>query len=90
MNEITGNDYLKFTCEIWKADSRESRQKYHYVSECTVNAFLFLDLEMFWNESSKLEFRVHKKPNQKLKYLRTDSTHIPSTFKAVPEGALVD
>ena len=28
------------------------------------------------------------KPNQKLKYLNADSTHLPSTFRAIPSGVL--
>ena len=43
-------------------------------------------MEMYWNERQELKFQVHMKPNQKLKYLNGDSTHMPSTFRAIPNG----
>ena len=43
---------------------------------------------MFWNDRGKLVFQIHIKPNQKLKYLNEDSTHLPSTFQAIPEVVL--
>ena len=50
--------------------------------------FLFLDLELFWNNSRKLELKVHRKKNQLLKYLNRESTHTKATFKAIPNGVL--
>ena len=29
----------------------------------------FLDLEFFWDNSDKLEFKIHRKKNKLLKYL---------------------
>ena len=43
---------------------------------------------MYWNENKDLKFQVHLKPNQKLKYLNSDSAHHPATFKAIPSGVL--
>ena len=43
---------------------------------------------MHWNDRGELKFQVHLKPNQKLKYLNADSTHLPSTFKAIPAGVI--
>ena len=31
--------------------------------------FPLFDLELFWDNSGKLEFQVHRKENQMLKYL---------------------
>ena len=45
-------------------------------------------MEMYWNQRNHLKFQVHMKPNQKLKYLNGDSTHMPSTFQAIPSGVL--
>ena len=45
-------------------------------------------MKMHSNLSRELKFRVHLKPNQKLKYLNHDSTHSPSTFRAIPSGVL--
>ena len=50
--------------------------------------FPYLDMEMYWNQRGELRFQVHLKPNQKLKYLNSDSTHLPSTFRAIPSGVL--
>ena len=43
---------------------------------------------MYWNGSDELKCQVHLKPNQKLKYLNSDSTHLSSVFKAIPSGVL--
>ena len=45
-------------------------------------------MEIYWNNAKELKFQVHRKPNQKLKYLNSNSTHFPSTFKAIPSGVL--
>ena len=41
------------------------------------------DMEFYWSESDNLQFRVHLKPNQKLKYLNKGSAHTPACFKAI-------
>ena len=33
-----------------------------------------------------MEFQLHRKPNQKLKYLNKGSTHTNATFNAIPSG----
>ena len=43
---------------------------------------------MYWNRSNELKSQVHLKPNQKLKYLNSDSTYLPSVFKAIPSRVL--
>ena len=48
----------------------------------------FLDLELFWDDSGRLEFQVHRNKNQLLKYLNKESTHTKATFKAIPNGVL--
>ena len=50
--------------------------------------FPYLDMEMYWNLRDELKFQVHMKPNQVLKYLNKDSTHLPTVFKAIPKGIL--
>ena len=50
--------------------------------------FPYLDMEMYWNERGELKFKLHLKPNQKLKYLNADSTHLPSIFRAIPAGVI--
>ena len=45
--------------------------------------FPYLDMEMYWTKRGDLKFEIHLKPNQKLKYLNSDSTHLLSTFRAI-------
>ena len=63
-----------------------SRDKQDNVSETTSKTFPYLDLEFLWNTDGKLEYQVHQKPNQKLKYLNKVSTHTNSSFNAIPSG----
>ena len=41
------------------------------------DSFLYLDMEMFCSKRGELQFRVHLKANQQLKYLNRGSTHNP-------------
>ena len=43
---------------------------------------------MYWSNRHDLKFQVHMKPNQKLKYLNSNSSHMPSTFRAILSGVL--
>ena len=45
-------------------------------------------MELFWDEfdNNKLAFQIHRKRNQRLKYLNNGSSHTPSTYKAIPQG----
>jgi hypothetical protein len=57
------------------------------VSVAPDTSFPYLDMELFWsNDDDSLQFRVHLKPNQQLKYLNRDSTHTAACFKAIPTG----
>ena len=69
MDEITGNDYLQLTCETWNPGGLPSINKTETTSMVTNKVFPFLDLELFWDDSGRLEFKVHQKKNQLLKYL---------------------
>ena len=76
VNEQTGNDYLKFTSDVWKPDSTTGS-----IGKTTVSReshFPFLDMELFWNNDADLAFRVHVKPNQEIKYL-TQEAPTPQT-----------
>ena len=63
-----------------------SRDKQDYVLEIATNTFLYLDLEFLWNADGELEYQVHQKPNQQLKYLNKGSTHTNAMFNAIPSG----
>ena len=43
-------------------------------------------MELFWNEDGVLNFRVHLKENQAIKYLNKGSQHTKACFKAIPLG----
>ena len=48
--------------------------------------FPFLDMEMSWSTDEDLQFKVHLKPHQTLRYLNRFSCHRHSTFADIPEG----
>ena len=50
--------------------------------------FPFIDLELFWDDSEKLELQVHRGKNQLLKYLNKGITHTKATLKAIPNVIL--
>ena len=78
----TCNSHAKFICQ----HTSPSRYKQDYVSEITTNTFPYLDLEFLWNADGELEYQVHRKPNQQLKYLNKVSTRTNATFNAIPSG----
>jgi len=41
---------------------------------------------MFWNDDGQLNYRVHLKPNQQLKYLNQGSSHTFACFEAIYKG----
>ena len=54
-----GNDYLQFTCETRNPGGRLSRNETETTSMVTDKVFQFLDPELFWYDSGKLEFQFH-------------------------------
>ena len=79
-----GSEHLQFTAEVWGADKNDSTAS-KKVKVIKSNSFPYLDLELFWKKS-ELQFRIHKKPNQQLKYLNKGSCHTKATFRAIPGG----
>jgi hypothetical protein len=45
-------------------------------------------MEMFWSPKGTLQFRVHLKENQALKFLNRGSTHTEACFAAIPVGVM--
>ena len=76
---------MKFTVKIWGVD-RDDRSKDPKVTIDTNNFFLFLDMKLFWRR--KIQHTDSLKPNQQLKYLNSDSNHIPSCFQSNSRGVL--
>ena len=83
VDKIVGNDYLQFACETWNPCGCLSRNKTETTSMVTYKVFPFLDLELFWDDSGRLEFQVHQNKYQLLKYLNKEGTHRKSIFKAI-------
>ena len=54
--------------------------------DITRDTFRYLDLEFSWNADRELEFQIHRKENQKFKYLNKRSTHINATFNGILSG----
>ena len=86
VNKIAGNEYLEFTFKICIPNASPSRDKQDNVSEIASNTFPYQDIEFFWNTQWELEYQVHQKPNQKLKYLNKVSTHTNAMCNAIPSG----
>ena len=63
-----------------------SKDKQDYASEIARNTYPYLDLEFLWNTDGELEYQVHRKPNQQLKYLNKGSTRTNATFNAILSG----
>ena len=61
VDKIAENNYLQFTCDTWNPGGHFSRTETKITSMITNKVFPFLDLELFWDNSVKLEFQVHLK-----------------------------
>ena len=87
VDKIAESDCLQFTTEVWKIeeDREDVNDNLTIVND---DKFPYLNMEMYWNKRGELKFQAHLKPNQKLEYLSNDSTHLPSTFRAIPSGVL--
>ena len=48
----------------------------------------FPHIKMIWSPEGGLQFGVFMKKGQKLKYIRKQSTHTPSTLRAITSGFL--
>ena len=88
IKELTGSNFLQFTLDIWDPDSPPGEiPSNKNVKIDRGIAFPYLDMELYWLNTN-LEFRVHLKPNQLLKYLNKGSTHTTACFKAIPSGII--
>ena len=87
INNLAESNCLQFTAEVWNIEEDEEIQNEN-LTIVKGKYFPYLDMEMYWNDMHDLKFKVHMKPNQVLKYLNSDSTHMPSTFRAIPNGVL--
>ena len=87
VDQVAECNCLQFTAEVWGIEDDEKIVNKN-LTIIKDKVFPYLDMEMFWNDRGELVFQIHLKPNQKLKYLNEDSTHLPSTFREIPAGVL--
>ena len=87
MNNLADSKFLEFTVEVWGND-RDDGRKYKAVGTTNKDYFPFLDMEMYWSLEGNLQFRVHLKENQVLKYLNRGSMHTNACFAAIPTGVM--
>ena len=88
VNQLTGSEYLKFTCDVWMPDAPpDLKPKNKKVKINRKSAFPYLDMELCWI-NDELKFRVHLKKGQLLKYLNKGSAHTNACLKAIPSGVL--
>ena len=69
--------------EVWKEGEYDLNSDNKLVTIITDTNFPYLDMDIYWNKRRELKFQAHLKPNQKLKYLNSDSTHLSYVFKAI-------
>ena len=76
--------------EIWEPNADPSFKPSN--TKVTINKepnFPYLDMEMYWREEDEtLQFKVHLKKNQVLKYLNRGSAHTKAVFKSIPYGVV--
>jgi hypothetical protein len=80
IDSLTESKHLQFTVEVSSLPKDVP----------TINRkenFPYLDMEKYWREES-LEFKVHLKPNQQLKYLNVGSAHTDACFKSITSGII--
>jgi hypothetical protein len=66
VDNLADSKFLEFT--VW-GNNRYDGRKYKAVGTTNKDYFPFLDMEMYWSPEGNLQFRVHLKENQVLKYL---------------------
>ena len=87
VDKLAGSNYLKFTAKVWGEDKNDGS-----IQEAVMvrgeDSFLYLNMEMVWSERGELQFSVHLKVNQQLKYLNRGSTHTEACFQVIPRRVL--
>ena len=86
VNNTVGSDNLRFSMVVWSPE-KPQRSSSKWVTVVHADRIHFLDLDLLWNEDgTKLLSKIGLKPNQRLIYLNSASTHSPSVFRAVQTG----
>eukprot|EP00957_Ditylum_brightwellii_P096705 7365191-Ditylum_brightwellii.AAC.1 len=96
VNKVVGGTFFQFTAEVWNpqktqqlptVDEEIPTEEWNFWAEkFTIiddNSFPYLDMQLSWKQDN-LCFLVYIKENQTIKYVRKESCHCQSVFKAVP------
>ena len=97
VNRLLGTVDIQFTMEVWRPGdvsgplpdsfvSVEGIGDFHTVSINGDHHFPYLDIKLSWSENNTLNFGVHRKPGELVKYLNTDSHHHRHHKSAVLSG----
>jgi hypothetical protein len=87
VNNLAGSEFLEFTADAWE-NNKDDGRKHRAVGATNKDYFPFLDMEVYWSTEGNLQFKVHLKENQMLKYLNCGSTHTKACFEAIPTGVM--
>ena len=88
VDKISGTSKIVFTTELWKPneDNQKTKKVDNRLSVVQTTTLPYLDMCFYWNCRGELRFKVHMKPNQRLKYLNKGSCHMYHCFTAIPWG----
>jgi hypothetical protein len=89
VNALAEGESLQYTLAIWLDGTKRCAPLHEFDSQVSVvtdDRSLYLDMELKWGDLDDLQFQVHLKPKQQLKYLNGDSTHSTACFRATPQG----
>jgi hypothetical protein len=97
VDRLLGTVNIQFTMEIWRpgeqstvlGDSEVSIPgigTFHCISVNGKTSFPYLDIQLLWNETGRLNFSVYWKPGELVKYLNTTSHHHKNHKAAVLLG----
>jgi hypothetical protein len=86
INETVEGTYFQVTMVVWEPGGTD--RSFGSLSVTKTQSFPYLDMELVWSRSGALNFRVHLKDNQQLKYLNRGSTHTKAVFASIPHGVM--
>ena len=92
VDQLLGTVHIQFTMEIWRLGQqsnvfRDSEVSipgigtFHRISVNGKTSFPYLDIQLSWNETGRLIFRVYRKLGKLVKYLNTTRVITTKTTK---------
>ena len=84
VNKLCGSQYLVFEMVVWGAD-KEDGSATPKVKVHAADSFPYLDIKLYYRDQH-LNFGLHRKEHQELRYLNAGSTHTDACKKAISVG----